>query len=48
MAAGLGKQRLFVVPELDLVVVRFAEPSRTGLAFSNEDFLAPIVQAISK
>ncbi len=48
MAAGLGKQRLFVVPELDLVVVRFAEPSRTGLEFSNEDFLAPIVQAISK
>ncbi|HLP83540.1 MAG TPA: serine hydrolase [Phycisphaerales bacterium] len=48
MAAGLGKQRLFVLPELDLVVVRFAEPSREGRAFSNEEFLKPIVEAVSK
>lgn len=48
MAAGLGKQRLFILPELDLVVVRFAEPSREGLAFSNEEFLKPIVEAVSK
>lgn len=48
MAAGLGKQRLFILPELDLVVVRFAEPSRDGMAFSNEEFLKPIVEVISK
>lgn len=48
MAAGLGKQRLFILPELELVVVRFAEPSRKGMDFSNEDFLVPIVQAIAK
>ncbi len=48
MAAGLGKQRLFILPELELVVVRFAEPSRKGMEFSNEDFLVPIVQAITK
>lgn len=48
MAAGLGKQRLFVLPALDLVVVRFAEPSREGLGFSNEEFLKPIVEAVSK
>jgi CubicO group peptidase (beta-lactamase class C family) len=46
MAAGLGKQRLFILPDRDLVVVRFAEPSRDGMAFGNEEFLKPIVEAI--
>jgi CubicO group peptidase (beta-lactamase class C family) len=48
MAAGLGKQRLFILPDRDLVVVRFAEPSRDGMAFSNEEFLKPIVEAINE
>ena len=46
MAAGLGKQRLFIVPELNLVVVRFAEPSREGSKFSNENFLKPIIDQL--
>ena len=46
MAAGLGKQRLFILPKYDLVVVRFAEPSQQGNRFNNSDFLKPIVQAL--
>jgi hypothetical protein len=45
MAAGLGKQRLFILPKYDLVVVRFAEPSQQGNRFNNGEFLKPIVQA---
>jgi CubicO group peptidase (beta-lactamase class C family) len=47
MAAGLGKQRLFVVPELRLVVVRFAEIGVEGVRFSNAEFLKPIVAALA-
>lgn len=47
MAAGLGKQRLFIIPQYDLVVVRFAEPSAQGARFQNDDFLKPIVQALA-
>ena len=47
MAAGLGKQRLFIIPKYDLVVVRFAEPSAQGARFQNDDFLKPIVQALA-
>lgn len=45
MAAGLGKQRLYVIPERKLVVVRFAEPTREGNSFSNAQFLEPILKA---
>jgi len=47
MAAGLGKQRLFIIPKHDLVVVRFAEPSPQGAAFQNDEFMKPILQAIA-
>jgi CubicO group peptidase (beta-lactamase class C family) len=45
MAAGLGKQRLFILPQYDLVVVRFAESSREGLGFSNAEFLDTLLKA---
>lgn len=43
MAAGLGKQRLFVVPQYDMVIVRFAEATREGRQFEDQDFLRPIL-----
>lgn len=43
MAAGLGKQRLFIVPERNMVVVRFAEASREGAGFENAGFLGPLL-----
>ncbi|MFM8187834.1 MAG: serine hydrolase domain-containing protein [Pirellula sp.] len=46
MAAGLGKQRLYVIPKHDLVVVRFAEPSSQGARFQNDDFMKPILEAL--
>jgi CubicO group peptidase (beta-lactamase class C family) len=46
MAAGLGKQRLYVIPAVDLVVVRFAEASREGRAFDDLAFLAPLLKAV--
>jgi CubicO group peptidase (beta-lactamase class C family) len=42
MAAGLGKQRLFVIPQHNLVIVRFAEnaaPTPGVKDFSNAEFL---------
>jgi CubicO group peptidase (beta-lactamase class C family) len=39
MAAGLGKQRLYVLPDQDLVIVRFAEATDKGRAFSDAEFL---------
>jgi CubicO group peptidase (beta-lactamase class C family) len=47
MAAGLGKQRLFVIPDHGLVVVRFAEPTREGQGFRDPEFLKPIFEALS-
>lgn len=41
MAAGLGKQRLYVIPSLDLVVVRQA--SSTFPPFSDAEFLAKLL-----
>ena len=39
MAAGLGKQRLFVLPQEDMVIVRFAESTPAGRGFDNAEFL---------
>lgn len=39
MAAGLGKQRLYILPDHQLVIVRFAEATRDGQRFSDEQFL---------
>jgi len=43
MAAGLGKQRLYVLPDHDLVIVRFAENSTEGRRFDNAEFLKHIL-----
>ncbi len=43
MAAGLGKQRLYVIPDYDMVVVRFAEYTRAGADFSNQEFLGRVL-----
>ena len=48
IAAGLGKQRLFVVPDKELVIVRFAEPTRVGNRFGNASFLKPILDAVAQ
>jgi CubicO group peptidase (beta-lactamase class C family) len=40
MAAGLGKQRLYVLPDHNLVIVRFAEATTEGRRFSDTEFLA--------
>ncbi len=39
MAAGLGKQRLYVLPERKMVIVRFAEGTMEGQGFRDERFL---------
>lgn len=43
MAAGLGKQRLYVIPAHDLVIVRFAEATREGRRYDDRAFLEPIL-----
>lgn len=40
MAAGLGKQRLYVLPDQNLVIVRFAEATDQGRRYSDAEFLA--------
>lgn len=47
MAAGLGKQRLFVVPARQLVVVRFAEAADAGQGFQDSAFLGPLLRSTS-
>lgn len=46
MAAGLGKQRLYVVPQYKLVIVRFAEATMQGLRFDDRELLKPIVESL--
>lgn len=43
MAAGLGKQRLYVLPQYEMVVVRFAEAEVAGVRFDNAAFLRTIL-----
>ena len=43
-AAGLGKQRLYVVPSLKLTVVRFGANVAESSRFSNAAFLGPIIE----
>jgi hypothetical protein len=47
MAAGLGKQRLLIVPAYKLVVVRYAENTPKGAGFANDAFLTPILEGVS-
>lgn len=46
MAAGLGKQRLYVIPSYKLVIVRFAEATAKGLKFNDRELLEPIIKAL--
>jgi len=43
MAAGAGKQRLYLLPEQGLVVVRFAEMSPDGAGFGDVRFLRTLL-----
>lgn len=43
MAAGLGKQRLYVLPDHDLVIVRFAENGAEGRGFKDAEFLKRVL-----
>jgi len=43
MAAGLGKQRLYVIPQHKLVVVRFAEATAQGQRFDDRELLQRIL-----
>jgi len=38
MAAGKGKQKLYIIPSLELLIVQFAET--TGRDYSEKEFLA--------
>ncbi len=48
MAAGLGKQRLYVLPQYKLTVVRFAPLANESKEFSNVKFLKPIIEELRK
>ena len=45
MAAGLGKQRLYVIPSANLVVVRFAPLNSGNRGFSDEQLIARLLKA---
>jgi hypothetical protein len=45
MAAGLGKQRLYVIPSANLVVVRFAPLNSGSRGFSDEQLIARLLEA---
>jgi hypothetical protein len=47
MAAGLGKQRLYVVPSRGLVIVRFARIGPDGRRFVDDEFLRPILESFA-
>lgn len=47
VAAGAGGQRLYVMPSLDLVVVRQAAQFGTAGGFSDAELLAPILAAVA-
>ena len=47
MAAGLGKQRMYVIPQYKLVVVRFAEATSQGLRFDDRELLKPVVEGLA-
>jgi len=43
MAAGGGKQRLYLMPSQELVIVRMG-PVRGGQAFKDDEFLAALLR----
>lgn len=43
MAAGLGKQRLYLLPDHDLLIVRFAESTPVGQRFNDAEFLSIVL-----
>ncbi|MCX7819915.1 MAG: beta-lactamase family protein [Kiritimatiellae bacterium] len=44
MAAGLGKQRLYVLPDRGWVVVRFGDGSRESVAFSDAELIQRLLE----
>lgn len=48
MAAGLGKQRLYVLPDHGWVIVRFGDGSQQSVAFSDAEFLRCLFDSGSK
>lgn len=43
MAAGLGKQRLIVMPDQQMVVVRYAEATREGQRYSDAELIGMVM-----
>lgn len=43
MAAGLGKQRLLILPDYDVVIVRFAEATREGMAYNDKELITRVM-----
>jgi CubicO group peptidase (beta-lactamase class C family) len=43
MAAGAGKQRLYILPKQGLVIVRFAQMNAKGAAFSDTEFIQTVL-----
>jgi len=43
MAAGLGKQRLLVLPDHGVVIVRFAEAARAGMAYQDGELVKRVM-----
>ena len=43
MAAGLGKQRLYIIPQFNMVIVRFAEATTEGQRFDDRELLGRIL-----
>lgn len=48
MAAGLGKQRLYVIPHYRMVMVRFAEATREGERYQDQRFLELVLEAVGR
>lgn len=46
LAAGAGKQRMYVLPSMKLVVVRQASLSVAGRTFTDEDFISLLIRGI--
>jgi CubicO group peptidase (beta-lactamase class C family) len=43
MAAGLGKQRLLILPDHDTVIIRYAEATPGGLAYEDMELISRIM-----
>nr|MCU0688559.1 hypothetical protein [Phycisphaerales bacterium] len=48
MAAGLGKQRLYVLPQYDMVIVRFGELRSENRGFDDREFLGRVLGMVGE